>query len=291
MTKVVITGAAGFLGSNLIKRMERMDDLIIYALSSKAIESVSANVIRVHKDCIDGDDSERIIKNAIVINCAYPRNSTGKEIADGLSYINKLFMTCKRDKAKAVINISSQSVYSQKRNTIATEENELCLESPYAVGKFATELMLDNTLKDTGIAYSNLRMASLIGPGFDQRIVNRLIKKAQANEPINITISDQRFGFLDVNDAVEAIISLVKYDSSKWKHIYNVGNGNSVSLKEIIDSITDILENKNLAIPLITYTKGENTGDTSVSYERLSKDTGYEPKCTLKNSIECILDN
>lgn len=291
MIKIVITGASGFLGSNLIKRLENEKDVTVYALSSKNLKASSANVISVHKDIIDRDDAEDVFKDAVVVNCAFPRNVTGVEMANGLAYINRLFMTCKKYNAKVIINISSQSVYSQKRTVPADEETKVCLETPYAVGKYATELMLESTCEGSEIAYTNVRMASLIGPEFDQRIINRLVKKALALEPITISVSDQRFGFLDVYDAVEAVVSLIVSDRLKWSKIYNVGNGAAVSLTDIIDVIGVVFKENNIPMPNISYVQEEKSGSSAVTYQRIHDETGYTPKINLLMSTKRILIN
>lgn len=290
MIKVVITGAGGFLGSNLIKRLENNKDVIVYGFSSKEGTLNDSSTKFVHKDIIDSNAVKDILVDAIVINCAFPRNSAGIEMADGLSYINRLFLVCRKYKAKAIINISSQSVYSQKRHFMADENTEICLETPYAVGKYATELMLQSICDGSELVYTNLRMASLIGPGFDQRIVNRLVKKAIEMEPITISVSEQRFGFLDVLDAVDAIILLIFTESYKWQHVYNIGNEKAFSLVDIIKCIRDIFDKKSFDMPTVSYVKEEKTGSTAVSYQRLHNDTGYEPKITLNMSIKYIYD-
>ena len=58
----------------------------------------------------------------------------------------------------------------------ATEETSLNLETKYAVGKYATELLVNKICRN--IPHTNLRMASLIGEGFEQRITNKLVAKA-----------------------------------------------------------------------------------------------------------------
>lgn len=289
MNKVVITGASGFLGSNLIKRLANDEKVLVYALSSKTIDSDALNIKYVSKDIIDQDDAEKIFYDAIVVNCAFPRNSTGTGIADGLAYISRLFVACRKYGAKAIINISSQSVYSQKREFTADETTDICLESPYAVGKYATELMLDGICKN--LIYTNLRLASLIGPGFNQRIVNRLVKNAVEMNPITVIDSEQRFGFLDILDAVEAVNAVIHTEIDKWKPVYNVGNGCAVSLMDIVENINMVFKERLLNMPAINCVKEEKNGSTAVSFQRLHDDTGFEPHISLRASIERILDN
>ncbi len=291
-TKIVITGTKGFLGRNLVDALKDNGKYIIYALSSQSdeVQSENENVQYCHKDAVFSDKGKVFLQDAIVVNCAFPRDSTGTGMADGLQYIQKLFDCSREYNARAVINISSQSVYSQKREEIASEETPLCLESPYAVGKYSTELMLESACRDKKIAYTNIRMASLIGPGFDQRIVNRFIKQAFEGQLLNVVKSEKRFGFLDVMDAVFALISLIEIPVMKWRPIYNLGNGISYSILEIADSVKHVFGENGLQFMGINEETRDDFGNTGISYYLLHKDTEFEPKVDLNCSIQRILD-
>lgn len=293
-TKIVITGSKGFLGDNLVDALQDNSKYIIYALSSQSDEAQNGNenenVQYYHKDAVFSDKGKVFLQNAIVINCAFPRNSTGTGMADGLRYIQKLFDCSREYNAQAIINISSQSVYSQKREEIASEKTPLCLESPYAVGKYSTELMLESACRSTKIAYTNIRMASLIGPGFDQRIVNRFVKQALEGQPLNVVKSQKRFGFLDVMDAVFGLISLIETPVVKWNPVYNLGNGISYSILEIADSVKHVFEENGLQFRGVNEETGDDFGNTGISYYLLHKDTEFEPKIDLNCSIQRILD-
>lgn len=286
--KIVVTGASGFLGSHLVERMRGDERYSVYALSSKP-ELIKhrlggENIVYCHKDMLDAD----ILKDSIVISCAYPRNSTGMDIADGLKYIQRVIEGAVENKATAIINVSSQSVYSQKRIEAATEETPICLESPYAVGKYAVELLLESICKGTDIYYTNLRLASLIGPGFDQRIVNRFIMKLMDGESITVMRQPKKMGFLDVEDAVNAIFAITNISADFWQTIYNVGNGMGYTVEEIYDTVAFELKDK---IDFIkpSYENGTDMSSTEVSYERLRKDTGFAPTIDLNESVKRII--
>lgn len=285
--KIVITGASGFLGSHLVERLKG-DHYEVFAFSSKPEELKERlsgeNVVYVHKDDLSAD----ILRDSIIISCAYPRNSTGMAVADGLRYIQNVFEAAVESEANAIINISSQSVYSQQRTEAATEETPVCLESPYAVGKYAVELMLESICKGSRTAYTNLRMASLIGPGFDQRIVNRFVKKLLNGESVTVVQQPKKMGFLDVEDAVSAILSVIERPEKPLKSIYNVGSGRGYTVEEIYDAVAVALRNKkNVSSPTIE--TGKDCSSTSVSYDQLHDDTGFEPKIKLTESIERII--
>lgn len=291
--KVVITGASGFLGSHLVERIKSDKQYEVYALSSRSNELKEKiggkNIEYLHKDIVTSSLAPEILKDAVVINCAYPRNSTGTAIANGLKYIQGVFESAVDDGAAAIINISTQSVYSQQRTEAATEATPVCLESPYAVGKYAVELMLESICKGRETSYTNLRMASLIGPGFDQRIVNRFVKQAYSGEMLQVVINNQRFGFLDIEDAVGAIISLINREDIHWKTIYTVGTGEGYSVKEIADSVKHVFDKLGLTFSEIDIKHDEKAGGTVVDYHQINMDTGFKPVHSLEETIHRIL--
>lgn len=293
LKKIVITGASGFLGSHLVERLKGDKRYEVYALSScpdELREKIGGkNISYLHKDIFSSSTAPVILKDAVIINCAYPRNSIGTAIANGLRYIQGVFESAVENGAVAIINISSQSVYSQQRTEAATEETTVCLESPYAVGKYAVELMLESICKGRKTAYTNLRMASLIGPGFDQRIVNRFVKQAYSGEVLQVVINDQHFGFLDIEDAVGAIISLIDREDIHWKTIYSVGTGKGYSVKEIADSIKRVFEKLGLNFPGMDIKQDDKAGWTTVDYHQINMDTGFKPVCSLEKTIHKIL--
>lgn len=292
--KIVITGASGFLGCHLVERLKGDERYRVFALSStpeQLKEQIrGANIEYCYKNVIEEEYAAEILNGAIIINCAYPRNSTGTVIADGLKYIQRVFESAVEIGATAIINISSQSVYSQQRTEIATEKTPVCLENPYAVGKYAVELMLETICKGSETAYTNLRMASLIGPGFDQRIVNRMVKQAIAGEELHVVRNNQKFGFLDIEDAIESLMALLDTDVVQWKLAYNVGNGKEYSVVYIAECIKYVFEGNGLPFPNINAVNGDGFGSTGIDYNLLHKDTGFEPTVSLDASIQRILE-
>lgn len=291
--KIIVTGASGFLGNNLINTLIGKDEYSVYAYSSRYGQEdqpwQERNIRFLHKDAIFSSNNGQILKNAIVVNCAFPRNSSGIGLADGIRYIQRVFVESEKCGAKAIINISSQSVYSQTRETIATEYMPVSLETPYAVGKYATELILESICKKAQMAYTNLRIASLIGPEFDQRIVNRLVKQALSSETLCVVKSARKFGFLDIEDAVRALLALLETNTKQWRTVYTVGNGKAYDIEYIAQRIKYVFKKNGLSIPRINIENGNGFGSTGVSYSEFHKDTGFEPSTDLDTSIQHIL--
>ncbi len=346
--RVVITGASGFLGSHLLKRLWGDGRYEILALSSRpdqlreliaagsgaqaaaadmpeesgsgtgtdalcrsggsdgsgSIDRINStdrggrightagteNIRYAPRDEILGAGGEDFLEGAVVVNCAYPRNSTGTEVADGLRYIQQVLLAAVRHGAASIINISSQSVYSQKREEAASESAPICLESPYAVGKYAVELTLEALCGGSETAYTNIRMASLIGPSFSQRITNRFVAQALAGNDLRVNAGRQCFGFLDVEDAVSGLCAILGSDSAAWNKAYNLGPAAGYSLTEIADLVCRLSAEYCPKPVACLAAPSDDYLNSSLDISLFSADFGWRPAVSMEESIRRIYE-
>ena len=247
INKAVITGAGGFLGSNLLPQLMSMANEVV-AITSKSRDTVASNldsmrgVLRIVAPQ-EIDSSSLLMQNAdILVNCAFPRTSNGESIAIGLEYISKIYRFAKQTGIKSIVNISSQSVYDPHRTKAASEQDPICLESKYAVAKYASELLLEEVCDD--VPHTSIRLASLIGTGFDQRVVNRLAQTACQGDSLTICDNGSLFGYLDVKDAVDALTLVCMFDHSEWRSVYNLGSKRSYTITEIAEEVSRVFKTR-----------------------------------------------
>lgn len=241
MRKVVLTGAGGFLGSHLLAELVGRGDEVCAVssksaaqlLSSAGAEDADLSLLKVIRhDDWNGLASE-LSDADVLVNCAFPRNVDGYQLADGMDYLQRLFAVAGSSQVGAVVNISSQSVYSQTRTEPAREDTPVCLESKYAVAKYASEQLLEAYCADK--PHTNIRLASLIGPGFDQRVVNKMVGRAMESGLVEVCDNGSRFGYLDVLDAANALVAVCESDPDEWEQVYNLGPEGGVTLTEIAE--------------------------------------------------------
>lgn len=236
---IAITGAGGFLGTELLKQLSENKDVTVYAFTFES-ERNRSGFIKAD-NIIDVDNSEAYAfdysKIDVLINCAFPRNVEGAGFSQGLVFIQKVIEKAANDKVGSVINISSQSVYDQSRETPADENTEIILDTKYAVGKYCSELFVNSVCRN--IRHTNLRMASLIGAGFDQRITNKFVKQIMDGQQLTVLGGKQRFGYLDVRDAASGIIAVALSDGD-WDEVYNLGNDASYTLIDIAQTAIEV---------------------------------------------------
>lgn len=286
MKKIVITGASGFLGRNLIRRLEQTEEAEICAVTGRP-QKTAGRTVYYGREVIRSSQAAGIFHDAVVINCAFPRNTDGQERAAGMEYIKDVLLCCKRHGACAVVNISSQSVYAAKRSEPARETDPVFLDSVYAAQKYAVELMMEAVFCGTGIPYTSIRLASLIGPGFDVRIVNRLVKQALETGKITVTKDEKRFGFLDIADAVNGLLVLAGSDPASWKPVYNLGTKGAYSLTDIAQSIQRIMAETGAPL-VISEVPGEGNDSSALDAGRFYADFGFFPEISLEESIRRI---
>lgn len=287
--KVLITGASGFLGSHLIGHLLECSDAFISALSSRPEILRARFPGDMERLTIVSDIPSSFWKETdVLINCAFPRNSDAEKMPKGMKFISDLFRDAASGGVRAVINISSQSVYSQKRREAADEESPLCLESPYAVGKYASELLLNAICKN--LPHTNIRLASLIGPGFEQRIINRFVSQAVNGTDLHIVGGQQTFGFLDVRDAAAGLARIMESDPALWQEVYNLGPSESCTLEEIA-ALVCRYSSVCCTKPIRYATEAADVWQNSaLDCSRFMKQFSWKPKYTLADTIQTIYE-
>ena len=288
MKNVLITGAGGFLGHTLLTRLTGCEDISVTALTShkEKLKDIKSNNISI----ITAGEIENTFNSThfdYFVHAAFPRNTTGTEMASGLKYYCDILTLAIKYKVGSIINISSQSVYDPQRRYAAHESSPLSLNSSYAVGKYATELMIDNMVGDD-IPKTNIRLSSLIGPDFDQRITNQFIAKVLLGEEITIRCGKQIFSFMDVRDAANGIFTLLTANPKEWAPIYNLGSGCHYTLCEIAQKIQAIALTLGIAPTNLKIIEEELWSNTSLDCSKFNLQFKYTPRFTLEDSLKAI---
>lgn len=284
---IAITGAGGFLGTELLRQLscrsnvkvtaftfdfERERETFVRASNITAADNSSAG-------SFDYSDTD------VLINCAFPRNTADENFAAGLDFIQTVIEKAAGDKAGAVINISSQSVYSQKRSNSADETTAVIPETRYAVGKYFSELFVNSVCRN--IRHTNLRMASLIGAGFNQRITNKFAAIAAKGGQISISGGDQLFGFLDVRDAASGIITAA-LSEKPWSEAYNLGTNKAYTLMEIACEAVKIGRELGFEAPEPEISGTGEWQNSSLDCTKFSREFSWQPSYDLEASYRDI---
>jgi nucleoside-diphosphate-sugar epimerase len=287
--KLIISGAGGFLGKNLLEYLTKENQIVtqVIALTSnaKVIEPFQElDWLRVlsNKTFIENDLD---LTDYTLINLSFARSSEFDIVKQSVEWTCNLLEKFRLEGGSKIINISSQSVYDPKRKVPASENDMVKLTTLYDFGKYYVEKWIEDFSSLYGLAFTNLRIASLVGPSFNQRITTRLMEEAIDKGRIKIQTSDVVFSYTHVFDIVRAILAIVTLgDSVNLDSKYNVGSEETYSIEDIAQEIKEILSRENFGMSVIKE-HGNEVGSNAIDTSRFRQKTGWAPKYSLRDIL------
>lgn len=280
--RIIVSGAGGFLGSNIIKTALAVN-IPVVAITSKP-EALSGATVVPTRDFLE--NGYPCTCEDVFINCLFPTNADGFKMANGLDRLYRTVTMAHKSGVGAFINISSQSVYPSRRTAPAKEGDLLSLETPYAVGKYSSEVFVNQVFQN--LPHTNIRMASLLGMGYDQRIVNRMVDQALRGEELKVMGGMQRYGFLDVRDAAMGILKAANNVLMQWESVYNLGPMGSTTLVEIAELIVEQLKPYGVYARLSIF-DGNDFRNSSIDAQQFMRDFNWKNEISLSQTIDDIV--
>ncbi len=303
--KIIVTGALGHIGSDLIRKIasnfKTSEIILIDSLMTQRYFSLfnlpKKNKFKFYDSDINSLNLNDKFKNAdVVIHLAAITDANwslnNKKIVEKNNFLStkNVANACIKNKSKMIL-ISSTSVYGTQKKTV--DENcsriDLKPQSPYASTKLKEEALLKKLGKEKNLNYVILRFGTIYGVSRGMRFhtaVNKFCWQASRGEPLSVwkTALNQKRPYLDLADASRSICFIIKKNLFD-NEIYNILTNNH-SVKDIIKEIK-----KNIKNIQISYVK--NKIMNQLSYEVLNKkiiEKGFKFKGNLKNSIKKTLN-
>ena len=261
--KIIITGAAGFIGTNFTERALGLGYQIV-VIDSLTYSGISENITRfsgtsnytIHKnDILDTKNIENIIKNFkpdYIINFAAESHvdrsiDNPKSFAETNTMGTINLLECIRKFKKyndtIFIQISTDEVYGDIVDGEAKELSKYNPNSPYSASKAAADLFIQAWNKTFDIKSIILHPSNNYGPRqFPEKLIPLTIINALEGEKIPIYgDGEQSREWIYVEDTVEAILSILE-KKDFYGHL-NIGSGIRISNLELVKKICSILNN------------------------------------------------
>lgn len=308
---VLLTGAAGFIGSHLAQRLCDRGDRVtgfdnfdpFYPREVK--EQNLAGLARlgafqlVEGDLTDPHDVNQVFDVAGSVDTVVHLAALAgvrPSIASPGRYWNvnvngtlQLLQACHTRGVNRIVFASSSSVYGLDSEP-PFSEREPCNRplSPYAATKRAGELMAFNHHHLDGAGLTCLRFFTVYGPRQRPDLaIHKFTRLIDAGKPIQLYgdgSSSRDYTWIDdIIDGVCAAIDQQAHDSPKRYRIYNLGGSHPTTLKELVDRIAAALGKT----PIIEW-RPEQPGDmlhTLADLELAETDLGYAPKVSIAAGI------
>lgn len=296
---IIITGAAGFIGSHLSEELLKRGHTVIgiddmeHTPNREIKEDNLKNILahpqfQWHSVDLLKSDLEHLVKDADVVfhlaGLAGVRNSWGLSFEEYLQanvlLTQKILEACKKAlKLKKLIYASSSSVYGGGVGPFSSEDSLTRPISPYGLTKLAGEHLCSLYHKQYGLPYTALRYFTVYGPrqrpdmGF-----HRFMKAAVLDQPLSIYGNgDQTRDFTYISDLVEGNIRAMNY--TKHGTVFNIGGVETASVNDVITTI-ERLSGKKLLLSYLPEQPGDpftTRGDITLA----RKELGYNPIVSL----------
>lgn len=292
MKRILLTGASGVLGQELIYQFLTKTDKKLFVISSQThkLENLYEKTERItYFNLKDWKKNLQFEDVDLIIHGAFSRTEQGSDIVDSLNFTKNLFLTAaKSNMPIGIVNISSRSVYGQNDEYPWTEASALMPESKYALGKVANELISEILSELSCIRVTNIRLAGLIGINMDARVIAQFVKLAIEDKKIKVMGGQQHFSLLDTRDAAAAIVALTDVAREKWRETYNLGSKQQYTLLELAEKVCKI-SSEFLDEPVgLTLEKSGNQLLDEMDSELFYTQVGWEPQFTIDDTIRLL---
>jgi len=312
--RVLITGAAGFIGYHTAKSyLEKGHEVIgVDSLTdyySVSLKKMRVEILREHKNysnhsvllenyqeinkIIAMSQPSLILHLAAQAGVRLPISSYQKYVDSNLIGFSNIMLSAVNNKIANVVYASSSSVYGENQNGNFRETDQgLSPISFYGATKLANEILAASLAKNSSTKFRGLRFFTVYGPwGRPDMAYFKLIASAVIGKPFTLfgdgTI---RRDFTFIADAVRAIVTLGEELSSReggYSDIVNIGGGNPYSMQDLINAIEEIS-----AVKIeIRETEGSKADVlvTNADANYLKSLINFVPSTTLSSGIsQCI---
>ena len=298
--KILLTGAAGFLGSHISKKLIDNDHEVIGLddLSTGSIQNIEQLINHPKYSFIEHD--VRIPYQAkvdAILNFACPASPVNYQKdpvrtieTNFLGMINLLHLA--NETGARIIQASTSEIYGDPTQSPQKESywgnvNPIGIRSCYDEGKRAAETLCFDYRRQYNLDTRVIRIFNTYGPNMaigDGRVVSNFIVQALRNEPINIYgDGKQTRSFCYVSDLVEGIYKLLQLDKNPDTPI-NLGNPNEFTILELAKVVIEITNSKSEIVnnPLPLDDPKQRCPDISLAKSTLN----WKPTIELREGIE-----
>lgn len=299
MRKYLVTGAAGFIGSAVAKRLLEQGNMVVTVdnLSTGKRENVPDGCEFIIGDCQDSKTIAELDTYRFDSIIHIAGQSSGEvsfedpvyDLQTNAQSTIMLLAYAKKTGCKNFVYASSMSVYGDQEKPFVSEKTPICPKSFYAVGKMASEHYM-RIYSDYGIKCTALRFFNVYGIGqnmdnLKQGMASIYLAMALKDKYIVVKGNKDRFrDFVYIDDVVDAVIKADERTDTDGFKVYNVSTGEKTTVENVIKEIK-----RNMPFPVTeTYTDG-TPGDQMGVYGDNSKirtELKWNPEYTFKNGIE-----
>ena len=297
---VVVTGGAGFIGSNLVPVLldKGFDVTILDDFSSGRYENISdfkSQVRLVECNLAKSGDWEQFILDCdhvvhlaaladIVPSIQHPQKYFNANVTSTLNLLEIL----RKTSVKKLVYAASSSCYGIPKEFPTSEGAEISPQYPYALTKFMGEQLVQHWSQLYNIPCTSLRFFNVYGPKARTTsnygaVLGVFLAQKIAKKPLTIVGNgEQTRDFTYVLDVCSAILAALMATSTSYS-FYNVGSGKTISVNKIASLIGG---------PVVSIPKRPGEPDcTFADISKIRTELSWEPSVPIEVGMELLIEN
>lgn len=298
METILVTGASGFVGENLIRRLVQQKNTTVLALYRKIPEkSIQNEQIHQIQANLENYQETLLLLSKYKITAVYhlasmsvvrecDNNPHAAYRANVLGTINLLecLRTTQGETLRKVVATSTCRVY--KDSTIPCDEQTV--ESPedtYSFTKMCQDVICKNYYENYSLPINIVRLSNVYGPG--DKTLSRLIPATitavrEGKAPtVYSSVQDNKVDFVYIDDVTEAILTVC--EKADPGELFCVGSGRNASILSVVEKISTLL-NSSLETKIIESSHKKELG-RHINIAKLTA-LGWSPKIDLDEGLK-----
>ena len=301
--RLLVTGGAGFIGSNFVRRIVNgtysgvsqltVLDKLTYAGTLKNLEMLPADSFEFIKGDIANPDliSDLTKRHDAIVNFAaeshVDRSITGARdfIETNVLGVQNLLAASLQNQVSVFVQVSTDEVYGSISEGSWSEEYPLLPNSPYSASKASADLICRSYNRTFEMDIRVTRCSNNYGPHqFPEKVIPLFVTNLIDNGKVplygnGLNVRD----WLHVDDHCDGIYSVLS--EGKSGNIYNIGGGRELTNRELTEIILRKFDRNDSSIEYVTDRLGHDLR-YSVSHEKITRELGYKPKINFEDGIK-----
>ena len=287
MKKILITGATGFIGTNLIPELIKNHKIV--GISKNKIKSsknfISSNVDITNKNLKIKNKYTDIIHMAAHSDVTYCNLNPTKCYELNVKSTQKMLEIARKNDSNFIF-LSSSHVYGNPIKQPIVEDSVCNPSTHYASSKKMSEILCETYAKTYGLDIQVARLFSVYGPKSPKsNLIFNIIDQIINNSKIILGNTYPKRDFIFISDV---IMGLTKILNSKKKgfQVYNLGSGKSVSVENIVKNCLTISNKKLKTISSKEKRRKNEIINIQANISKMEKEFNWKAEISLKKGLE-----
>ena len=296
--KILVTGGAGFIGSNLVDKLSPENKVIVLDnLFSGLLSNLEKSKDRI--TFVKGDVLDKALLKDIVAEVEFVFHLAAhvgniRSIKDpyfdmdvNIGGTINLLEACRNSNVKRLVYSSSGAIFGEAKYLPIDEDHPLNPESPYAVSKLAAEKYCFAFHKVYGVPTTSLRYFNVYGPRQDTseyaNAISIFLSKTKEGKPLTMFgDGKQTRDFIFIEDVVKANILVATHPSAVGE-IFNIATGRENSIEQLVNFIKQVSAKESQVI--YAAPRAGEVKYSRANIEKAQRLLGYNPETNLKEGL------